>query len=215
MRLIAFLSQKGGSGKTTLAVHIAVAAQEAGEKVILFDNDPQSSASAWAHERHQRTQRDDSPTILMATPATLPTLLNNAQSSGVTLGIIDSPPHIAPGVDRIAAAADFLLIPCRPSAFDMVAIAASIQIARAAEKPNAIILNACDPRIPEVEDARKFLTGQGFSVAPVTIGQRVSFSRAIITGRSVTEFDPSGKAAEEITSLWKWIRKQIGGKNGR
>ena len=215
MRLIAFLSQKGGSGKTTLAVHVAVAAQESGEKVVLLDNDPQGSAAAWARERHERTQRDDSPPVLMATPSTLPTLLKTAEERGATLAVLDSPPHIAPGVDRIAAASDFLLIPCRPAAFDLLAIAASVQIAKAAGKPSACILNACDARIPEVENARKFLTKQGFPVVPVTIGQRVPFSRAIITGRSVTEFDPEGKAAQEINGLWKWIRKQIGGKNGK
>jgi len=110
------------------------------------------------------------------------------------------------------SAADFLLIPCRPSAFDIAAIAASVQVAKAADKPTAFILNACPTRAPEIEETREVLTNYGLPVAPVCLGDRRAFARAIATGRAVTEFEAQGKAAEEITKLWRWIRKQIGGK---
>ena len=208
MRSIAFLSQKGGSGKTTLAVHIAVAAEASGERVILIDTDPQASANAWSQAR-----TEENPRIEKATASSIVRTMERAQRERATLAVIDTAPHATPGVDAIAAAADFLLIPCRPSAFDIAAIAASVQVAKAAGRPTAFILNACPSRAPEIEETREVLEGYGFPVAPVDLGDRRAFARAIASGRAVTEFEAQGKAAGEITKLWKWIRQRIGGKN--
>jgi chromosome partitioning protein len=203
MRSIAFLSQKGGSGKTTIAVHIAVAAKR--EKVILIDTDPQASASTWAAARTA-----DDPLVVKST--TVETRILLTQSQGRTFAVIDTAPHNIAGVDIVAAAADLLLIPCRPSVFDLAATESSVKIAKAARKPAVFILNACAARGPEVEQAREVLQKHGYPVAPVAIGDRKSFSRAIITGEAVTEFDPNGKAAQEIMALWQWIKKQLGEK---
>lgn len=209
MRSVAFLSQKGGSGKTTLAVHVAVAAGEAKEKVILIDTDPQGSAADWGSAR-KRAGLEGQPTIKRASAATLAAAIDHAKHEGLTLSVIDMAPHATAGVDIIAAAADLLLIPCRASAFDLRAIAASVNVAKAARKPAAFILNACDSRIPEVMEARNVLARHGLQVAPIDIGQRVSFARAVASGQSVTEFDAQGKAAKEIVALWRWIKKQLG-----
>jgi chromosome partitioning protein len=209
MRSIAFLSQKGGSGKTTLAVHAAVAAEESGEKVFLIDTDPQGSSQAWSQARNQET-----PPVHKAIASNIKRIFDNSAQQKTTLIVIDTAPHATPGVDVIAVAADFLLIPCRPSAFDLAAIASSVQVAKAAGKPAAFIMNACPARAPEVEETREVLKSYNLPLAPVAIGDRRAFARAVATGRAVTEFDAQGKAAEEITKLWKWIRKQIGGKHG-
>jgi len=206
MRSLVFLSQKGGSGKTTLAVHIAVAAEASRERVVLIDTDPQVSASAW-----RQVRMEEYPIVEKATASTLARVLERAQHERATLAVIDTAPHTTPGVDVIAASADFLLIPCRPSAFDLAAIASSVQVAKAAGKPAAFILNACDARAPEVAEAREVLMGHAIPVAPIDVGHRRAFSRAISSGRAVTEFEAHGKAAKEITMLWKWIRQQIGG----
>ena len=200
MRSIAFLSQKGGSGKTTIAVHIAVAAKE---KVILIDTDPQASASTWAAARSA-----DEPLVVKSTTVETRTLLRGLQDR--TFAVIDTAPHNIAGVDIVASAADLLLIPCRPAVFDLAATESSVKIAKAARKPAAFVLNACAARGPEVDQAREVLQKHGYPVAPVTIGDRKAFSRAIITGEAVTEFEPSGKAAQEILALWKWIKKQLG-----
>ncbi len=206
MRSLVFLSQKGGSGKTTLAVHIAVAAEASRERVMVLDTDPQGSASAWSHVRMAKH-----PVVEKALASTLARVLAHAQRDRITFVVIDTAPHTTPGVDSIAASADLLLIPCRPSAFDLAAIASSVHIAKAAGKPAAFILNACDARAPEVAEARDVLTGYGLPVVPIAIGHRRAFSRAISSGRAVTEFEANGKAAQEIIQLWKWIRKQLGG----
>jgi chromosome partitioning protein len=201
MRSIAFLSQKGGSGKTTIAVHVAVAARR--EKVMLIDTDPQASASTWAAARAA-----DEPLVVKSTTVETRTLLNTSQ--GRTFAVIDTAPHNMAGVDVVAAAVDLLLIPCRPSVFDLAATESSVKIAKAARKPAAFVLNACAARGPEVDQAREVLQKHGYPVVPVTIGDRKAFSRAIITGEAVTEFEPSGKAAQEIMALWRWISKQLG-----
>jgi chromosome partitioning protein len=207
MRSLAFLSQKGGSGKTTLAVHIAVAAGQKREKVILIDTDPQASASVWGKARGEKE-----PHVKKSTFAETRTLIKDAQAQGGTFAVIDTAPHSISGIDVVAAAVDYLLIPCRPSVFDLAAIESSVKIARAARKPAAFILNACAPRGPELDQAKEVLVKHGYPVAPVTIGDRKAFARAIISGEAVTEFDPDGKAAHEIATLWRWLKKQMGEK---
>ena len=208
MRSIAFLSQKGGSGKTTLAVHIAVAAGSKRERSILIDTDPQGSASVWGDAR-----RAGDPQVIKSTAPTLRPLMQQVEGNSMAeLAVIDTAPHTISGIDIIAAAVDYILIPCRPSVFDLAAIESSVKIARAAKKPAAFILNACAARGPEVEQAQQVLVKHGYPVAPVTIGDRKAFSRAIITGEAVTEFDADGKAAHEIVALWRWLKKQMGGK---
>ena len=96
--------------------------------------------------------------------------------------------------------------------FDLAAIESSVKIAKAAHKPAAFVLNACAARGPELDQAKEVLAGHGFPVVPVTIGDRKAFARAIISGEAVTEFDPEGKAAHEITTLWRWLKKHMGEK---
>jgi chromosome partitioning protein len=104
MRSIAFLSQKGGSGKTTLAVHIAVAAESTGERVTLIDADPQGSASAWSQAREENR-----PQIAKVTASSIGRAFERAAQERITLAVIDTAPHAVPGVDIIASTADFLL----------------------------------------------------------------------------------------------------------
>ncbi len=206
MKTIAFLTQKGGSGKTTLAVHVAVAAQEEGEQVVIADSDPQGSAAAWKEAREPVT-----PPVYPVAPSELAGFLNVARQDSISLAIIDTAPHAAPRAAIAAEKADLVLLPCRPTALDLAAAAASVEIVSAAGKPAAFILNACPARAPEVDETRGALASFGLPVAPVTIGERRAFSRAIATGRSVTEFEPGGKAAQEIKDLWNWIKETFNG----
>jgi chromosome partitioning protein len=208
LKSLAFLSQKGGSGKTTISIHIAIAACDAGEKVLLFDTDPQGSASAWAQVR-----KTEYPTVKKATAGPpLSHLLDRAKAENYSLVIFDTPPHTTAGVDIIAKLADFLIIPCRPSVLDLVAIASSVNIARASDKPAAFVLNSCNPRVAETGQSRKALERHPYPVAPVEIGSRQAYSRALTNGSTVVEFEPHGKAAKEISELWCWIKEQLDGR---
>lgn len=204
MKKIAFLSQKGGSGKTTLAVHTAVAAYEAGERVVIVDTDPQKSASVWGNTRSQ-----DAPIVATAAAAELGRVLDAARQERMTLAIIDTAPHAAPDAARIVRAVDLVAIPCRPTAFDIAAAGSAVDIVKAAGIRAVFVLSACPFRSPEIAEARAVLAEYGLPIAPVEIIDRRAFARAVATGRAVTEFESDGKAAGEIRILWNWLKEQM------
>lgn len=138
MKTLAFFSQKGGSGKTTLAVHTAVAAQESGERVVLVDTDPQKSTTTWGNSRHNEV-----PTIVTVDAAALYDVMKAARHDAMTLCILDTAPHAAPDAARAAEAADLVVIPCRPTAFDVAAAPAAVEIVKAAGKRAVFVLSAC------------------------------------------------------------------------
>lgn len=204
MNVIAFLSQKGGSGKTTLSVHTAVAAEASGERVCIIDADPQESATAWAGSREAAT-----PIVATAQAGMLDAALAAAKQDGISLAVVDAPPHAAPSASQIARRADLVLIPVRPSAFDLAAVPAAVEIIQAAKVKGAFVLSACPFRAPEIEETRAALADHGLPVLPGEITDRRAFARAITTGRAVTEFEADGKAAEEIRALWGWIKDAL------
>jgi chromosome partitioning protein len=204
MKLIAFLSQKGGSGKTTLAVHTAVAAQEAGEKVVLIDTDPQKSATVWSEARQNET-----PIVATVAAGDLDKVLQAGRQDKMSLAIVDTAPHAAPDAARVARAVDLIAIPCRPTAFDLAAVSNAVEIVRAAKKNAVLILSACPFRSPEIAETRQVLSEYGLPVCPYDITDRRAFSRAVATGRAVTEFEEEGKAAAEIRALWIWLKEQM------
>ncbi len=204
MQTLALLSQKGGTGKTTLAVHLAVAAAEAGRRVAIVDTDPQRSATAWGRARHGQP-----PIVATVTPAELRRVVAAAEHDGIDLLIVDSAPHASPEAPQIARAADAVMIPCRPSMFDLAAVGGAVEIVRAAGVPAALVLNECPARAPEIAAARESLASFGLPVAAVEIAERRAFARAVATGRAVTEFEASGKAAEEIRALLAWITAEL------
>ena len=127
MQTLAFLSQKGGSGKTTLAVHTAVAAQEDGERVVIVDTDLQKSATTWSDSR-----QSDTPVVAPVAAAVLNNVMKASRDDAMTLCIIDTAPHAAPDAARVAALADLVVIPCRPTAFDLAAAGSAVEIVKAA-----------------------------------------------------------------------------------
>lgn len=204
MKTLAFLSQKGGSGKTTLAVHTAVAAFEAGERVVVVDTDIQHSATTWSESRES-----EFPVVATAAAADLPAVMAAARHDAMTLCIIDTAPHAAPDAARIAQSVDLVIIPCRPTAFDLAAAGSAVEIVKAARARAVFVLSACPFRSPEIMETRAVLEDYGLPVAPAEITDRRAFARAVATGRSVTEFEPDGKAALEIRNLWNWIKEQM------
>jgi chromosome partitioning protein len=203
MKSIAFFSQKGGSGKTTLAVHTAVAAQEDRKSVVLIDTDPQKSASVWSAARES-----DTPVVIAVTAGELQDALKAAEQDGMDLAIVDTAPHAAPDAVRIARMVELLVIPCRPTAFDIAAVGSAVEIARAAEKRAVLVLSACPIRAPEIAETRGVLSQYKLPVCPSDITERRAFSRAVASGTAVTEFDGEGKAAREIRAFWKWLKKE-------
>lgn len=198
MKTISVISQKGGSGKTTLAVHLAVAAQKKGLQTAIFDLDPQASASTWADHRTRET-----PVVIQAKASLLPVLLEQASAQKAGLVIIDSAPHADSAALTAARLSDLILIPCRPSAFDLRAIGSTLSMV--SQKPAYVVLNAVPSHGKVGEEARKALISGGVHVATPFLHHLVAFSHAVNDGRAAQELDPRSKASCEIEDLLDWV----------
>ena len=202
MKTIAIISQKGGAGKTTVAIHLAVAAEQRGMKTALFDLDPQGSAASWSDKRGL-----PSPAVVSAQAARLPSLLEQAAAQSADLVIIDSAPNADSASLAAARAADLILIPCRPAAFDLNAIGTTLNLASVAGKRAFVLLNAVPPLGKVGEEARRALVSGGVDVATPVLHHLVAFAHAVNDGRTAQEYDPRCKAAAEIDVLFAWVRK--------
>ena len=199
MLTIALISQKGGSGKTTLAINLAVAGERAGKAAAIIDLDPQASAAAWADSREPET-----PAVVSAQAARLAEVLGTAREHGAGLTLIDTAPHAEAAALAAARAADLVLVPCRASVLDLRAVTASQDIARLAKTPAAAVLCGVPPRGPLAAEAQSALESYGLTVAPVRTGHRAAFVHAMTAGQGVQEHEPRGKAAREIARLFDW-----------
>jgi chromosome partitioning protein len=205
MRTIAVLSQKGGTGKTTLALHLAVAATMAGQSVVVVDLDPQASAAGW-----QDSRASDDPVIVSAPASRLPQALRAAQDGGVDLVIIDTAPHAGDAALAAAEASDLILIPCRAGILDLRAIGTTARVAKLAGKPAFVILNAMPARATNVlADAVAAVAVHGLEVAPVALQQRAAYAHALTVGLAAQEYERGGKAAGEIGKLYAWVSDQL------
>jgi chromosome partitioning protein len=209
MKTIAIISQKGGAGKTTVAIHLAVAAEQRGLKTAIFDLDPQASAASWSDKRTAA-----SPTVVAAQATRLTSLLEQAEAQSADLVIIDSAPNADAASLAAARAADLILVPCRPAAFDLNAIGTTLNLAAVAGKLAYVVLNAVPPQGKVGEEARSALSDGGVAVAGPVLHQLVAFSHAVNDGRSAQELYPKSKAAAEIVALFDWVIKHANGKTG-
>ena len=199
--IISVQNQKGGVGKTTLAVHISHALSEKGSSVLLVDADPQGSARDWA------AARDGSPpfTVVGLDRPTihrdLPEMAKNYDHV-----VIDGPPRVSELARSAIAAADIVIIPVQPSPYDVWAAQEVIDLIKEATvfKENLISVFAINRKIVNTaigRDVVEALYGFGMQVLKAQVCQRVPFAESAATGRTVLESDPKGQAAKEITAL--------------
>lgn len=204
MKTLAIIAQKGGSGKTTLAVHMAVCAALQDLCTALIDLDQQASAYDWNESR----EGEKKFAAVKATSGQLAALLKQAKAGGADLAIVDTAPHSDSAAAIAAQFADFVLMPCRPARFDLKAIGSTAQIVKLAKTPAAVVINAA-PRGKLAEEARAALEAQGIPVVDPVLQQRAAYSHALIDGRSVHEYEPDGKAAAEIDALFACVRQAM------
>ena len=202
MKTICIAAQKGGTGKTTLARNLAVAAAQDGLRVLCLDLDPQQSLRQWWQGR-----KGDTPAMLAADP--MPHALSatlDAAAGRFDLVVIDTPPAAPSWLTEALRAADLALIPVRPSPDDLRAVGATIAATRAAGVPFAFVMSQT-PRARLTEEAARVLAQHG-RVAPVNIAQRVIYAETAATGQGVTE-TRNTKAAQELTDLWTYVKGLI------
>ena len=172
MNVWSIVSQKGGSGKTTVAINLSVAATQAGRPVILVDASPQRSAMKWANIRGT-----GSPHVASIAPD-LPKLLAGAERDGFDLVIVDTSPHADRDTIEICRQADFVIVPVRPSILDIVTVRDTLQLIGRAGllSKSVIVLNGVAAQSREGKDAADALAGMG-KVLPVWLGERMDFRR--------------------------------------
>jgi chromosome partitioning protein len=205
MTIVAIVAQKGGAGKTTLAINPAAAAERAGEVALIIDTDPQASACEWASWR-----KGTPPEVIDSAPPRLVAKIAQAKSQGATFIIIDTPPHADNAASKAVEAADLVLIPCRPSAFDLAAIRTTGQLVKLHGKPAALLFTAGPARAPKIyADATALVESFGIDVCPHIVVDRAAFRHATAAGQSVFEYEPQGRAADEITAVHKWLCEQV------
>ena len=205
MRTVTLVSQKGGSGKTTLSLNLAIAATLKGKSVVVIDLDPQQSAARWA-----RLRSADNPVIISGHGPNVADLVERARAGGADLVIIDTAPKSESASLAAAKLADVVVIPCHPSSLDLDAIGDSVNIAQLARKPAFFVLNNCRASSPLADEAADALGDYGLPLAPVRIGSRVSFIKSLADGKGVMEHERSGSAAAEIAKLYAYTLKQGG-----
>jgi chromosome partitioning protein len=202
--IVALLNQKGGVGKTTLALHLAGAWARQGSRVTVIDADPQGSALDWSEQR----AKEGRPRLFGVLGLARDTLHREAPeiARGVDHVVIDGPPRIAGLMRSALLAADLVLVPAQPSPFDGWASGEMLNLIREARifRPELVarfVLNRCAARTIIARETGDALAEHDPPVLAVRIGQRVAFADAARTGQLVFEVESAHAAAREITAL--------------
>lgn len=209
MRVISLVTQKGGSGKTTLASNLAVAAAEDGETVLMLDlNYKQQSLQKWAVNRTGENPLFES--FPEEKVSKLPEMLKSLEGRFSTV-VLDTAGEDNTITRWAMEASTFCLVPLRASKADVDAMVPTVQAIIRGGTPFAFVLNHCfqQPNNPRAFDTAAGLKAIGKLALPL-IMTRADFLDAYAAGQGVTEYAPNGKAAESIRELWKWIKE-----NGR
>ncbi|TXM91402.1 ParA family protein [Methylobacterium sp. WL116] len=208
MNILAIVSQKGGTGKSTLAFSLAVAAEEQDIRTSIIDMDPQGTTKKW----YGRRESDGGPEVNALNATQLEPAMPLLRKQGIQLVIIDTPGADTPGVTAAIQVADLCLIPARPSVADIEASAPTVSAIHRLGKPFSYVLNQCPPgRSIRTMDAFRVLQLTG-AVASTPLAMRADHMDALATGQGVTERDISSKAAAEIRELLKWTLNKMEGK---
>lgn len=213
MKILSFICQKGGTGKTTLALNTAVEAMRRGFTVAVIDLDPQPSACAWADIRGKR----DEPVVIDAKPARLTAAVEAARAqSGLDLLIIDTGGRTEEGAFAAAKASDLIVVPVQPSAVDLKSIPATRELITMAGNPKAIaVITRTKPFGTRHRESEAWLKSAKISTAKAIIGDRITYQDAYAAGQGVTEYAAASRAAEEMAGLFDELAAALGLKTSR
>jgi len=211
--VVAVISEKGGTGKTTMAENLAVQAAASGEEVVLLDIDPQANAARWGdrRERDEAKREEMNPKIISAQYSRLEPTIRTAQRYGATLVIIDGPGHNNPAMEAAAKQADFVLVACRPEINDIETLDLVRGALTVAGNPPAVVAFTQAPSRGEYEvEAGKVAERlYGFRSCPVVTHTLRAYANAVLPGKTASEIDPSGPAAAEVRELYKFTCSQV------
>ncbi len=204
MQIMAFASQKGGAGKTTLAGHVAVQAERAGDgPVALLDADPQGSLADWWNERAAET-----PVFVQTNIVNLREDVERLRELGIELLIVDTPPAITSTISEVIAISELVVIPTRPSPHDLRSVVRTVGLAERLGKPLVFVVNGASSRARITSDAVIELSQHG-TLAPSIIHQRSDFASSMVDGRTVMEIGRKSPSSDEITELWTYLDDRL------
>ena len=210
MHTIVLATQKGGAGKSTLAINLARAAIDAGHNVRLVETDQQGTLSSWKARRGNAEPRVDR----VYAAGDIAQRLDRLAAEGVTFAIVDTAGGVGIATSTAIGYADLCLIPSRPNVADIEATAVTLAEVRRTGTPFAFVLNQTPIRGQRIAGAAGVLGYSALDVPDVVaqpfIVMRNDYQDALSAGLAVGEYAPSGKSAEEIRSLWAWIENRLG-----
>ena len=203
-RVISVLSQKGGTGKTTLSCALAALAVGDGMATAVLDLDPQASAAKWHDIR--KANGTGEPPVYVTPSSRMQALIEGLGDDGAELIVNDTAPHSGADAVTVAKLSHHILIPVQPSLPDLAAITRTIEIAELAGTPATIVLNLALSNHPSAGEARGVIATTNVPDAPVVLHRRVAHVNSFNNGQCAAEYEPRGKAAAELRALFAWLQ---------
>ena len=202
MKILAIIGQKGGSGKTTTALGLAVEAARKGRAVAVIDLDPQATATNWSDRREMK----DAPAVVSCQVVRLRQVLDAAKAQGVKVAIIDTAGKSTDAAIAAAKVADKVLMPIQPQLFDIETLQNVKEVLTLAGNPAAaVVINRASVQGRRHEETQEVAVSMGFTVAPVVLYQRAAHGDAGNIGQTAAEYEPKGKAALEMAALYDYL----------
>jgi len=207
MQTIVVANQKGGSGKSTVTVHLAAAAELAGDgPVLLSDTDPQGTTGDWFNQRKKAGM--DTPRYAPLSLADLPAKVQALSDAGAAYLFIDTAPSIGTVNAELFAVADLIVIPLNPTPADLRALVKGLPLVKQSGTPFQFLLARVRPNLKNNEGAAVALEALGL-VLPTRMHERVIYAETFAHGRTALEMEPQGVAAHEVAALWQAVREKL------
>ena len=207
-KVVVIAQQKGGAGKTTLAIQLAVAWQCTGKQVAMLDVDPQGSLAAWRSLRDNTVSEEEGPLVEPLSGWRLGNRLSKT-ADAADLVVIDSPPHAETDAKAAVRAADLVLLPIQPTMLDLWATAATLELAAAEKTQALLVLNRVPPRSLTADAVAAEIKRRKWPAARARLGNRQAFAASINDGKGVIETARTSPAGREIEALSKEVLRKL------
>lgn len=217
-KVIALAATKGGVGKTTLTVALAVHAAAMGQKIALLDRDPQESTADWYGRRLQQLGPKGALNLKLFEVDSTQEAIGMIAAQGFDYVLIDTPPAVTSLIEDAIAGADLVVIPSRVSGLDLRAIPPMAELCEKLERPFVLVFNSVAKAQTTAKDlagARQYLEAEGVRVLETTVALRKAYVAPMTTGIGPTEMARSEEAQEELAALWSEILALVNTKKGR
>lgn len=207
MKTIVIANQKGGSGKSTLTVHLAVAAEAGGDgPIILSDTDPQGSAGDWFNQRKKAGL--DTPRYAPIALSELKAKIRALDAAGAAYLFIDTAPSVGAVNAELFAAADLILVPLNPTPADLRALVKGLPLIKQSGTPFNFVMARVRANLRNNDGAAMALEALGL-VIPTRMHERVIYAETFAHGKTAFEIEPQGVAANEVGAIWEGVKARI------